>query len=492
MNYVSTRNKTIKITASEAILRGLAPDGGLFIPDEIPSCGLSENDLLTMDTYELTSHILKKLLPDLPGDKISKAVRDGYYGKFDTPDITPVKELDGMSVLELYHGPTSAFKDMALCLLPHLIAASCEKNGENGDVLILTATSGDTGKAALSGFADVPGTKVIVFYPADGVSKMQQLQMVTQEGSNVCVCAVKGNFDDAQRGVKRAFSEIKRDDIFLSSANSINVGRLAPQVAYYFKAYGNLLKTGRIKYGDKINFAVPTGNFGNILAGYIAKLMGLPIGKFICASNSNDVLTQFLSTGVYDRRRPFYQTASPSMDILVSSNLERLLYLESGGDDKLTAGLMDSLNEKGFYSVPDKLLTDIQEDFLCGCADDEQSYAAIRSAWEQNGYLIDPHTSVAFHVLNKLKAEGQISGETVVLSTASPYKFANSMLRALGINAPDDGFEALELLHSVTGVPVPENLSSLKNKPVLHRDVVLPDNITSYVEMKAGEKSWKK
>ncbi len=492
MNYSSTRDKTIKITASRAILQGLAPDGGLYVPDIIPDSGLSESDLLTMDSYTLTAHVLKKLLPDLSYDVLFKGVENGYGGKFTSDEITPLKLLDEASVLELYHGPTSAFKDMALCLLPRLIAASCAQNGENKDVLILTATSGDTGKAALSGFADAPGTRVIVFYPADGVSNMQRLQMVTQEGNNVCVCSVKGNFDDAQRGVKNAFAEVESDKVNLSSANSINIGRLAPQVAYYFKAYGNLMKSGRIRYGDKVNFAVPTGNFGNILAGYIAKLMGLPVEKFICASNANDVLTQFLKTGVYDRRRPFYQTASPSMDILVSSNLERLLFFASGGNDGLVSRLMHSLNEKGVYEIPPELLKNIQDDFLCGSASDEQSYAAIRHLWEKERYLIDPHTAVAYHVFSELSAEGSLSGETVILSTASPYKFCPAILKALGAEIPEDGFEAMEKLRDITGTKIPENLEALKSKPILHMDTVSPAEITSYVMRKAGEDKWTK
>ena len=492
MNYISTRNKHSKITASQAILQGLAPDGGLYVPDEIPSAQLDEDMLRSMDQYSLTAHVLKKLLPDLSFESVSKAVHDGYEKKFSSDDLTPLKALDKEYVLELYHGPTSAFKDMALCLLPRLIAASCAKNGIENDILILTATSGDTGKAALAGFADAPHTKVIVFYPEDGVSQVQKAQMVTQEGSNVCVCAVEGNFDDAQRGVKNVFASFKSNKVNLSSANSINVGRLAPQVAYYFKAYGDLLKQGKISFGDKVNFVVPTGNFGNILAGYIAKLMGLPAGKFICASNSNDVLTQFISTGVYDRRRPFYQTASPSMDILVSSNLERLLYFASGCNDELVATLMESLNKDGFYKVDDALLSSIQKDFLCGSATDAQCLDTIKKVWDESKYLIDPHTAVGFHVFWELLAAGKVEGPTVILSTASPYKFAPAMLQALGAEVPQSGFEAMDRLFDITGMPVPKNLASLRNKPVLHKDIVNPSDIVSYVERKAGEDKWVK
>lgn len=489
MNYVSTRDNCRKITASEAILQGLAPDGGLYVPEEIPSADIGQQELLTWDSYQLTAHILKKLLPDLSYDSLLQAVKDGYGGKFSAEEITPLINLKNESVLELYHGPTSAFKDMALCLLPRLIAIACEKNGIDKEVLILTATSGDTGKAALAGFADAPQTKVMVFYPLDGVSQVQQAQMVTQEGKNVCVCAVEGNFDDAQRGVKDALGTCKSDIVSFSSANSINIGRLAPQVAYYFKAYGLMLSAGKVKYGEKIDVAVPTGNFGNILAGYIAKQMGLPIGKLICASNANDVLTEFISTGVYDRRRPFFQTASPSMDILVSSNLERLLYFASGGNDKLVASLMKSLNEEGAYKVPDDLLSKIQADFLCGKADDNDALKTIAKYWGEEKYLMDPHTAVAFAVVNAI---GKTENPVVVLSTASPYKFAPAMISALGADVPESGFEAMRVLNSLTDVKIPDNLASLENKPVLHKDTVKPADIVDYVNRKAGEKVWAK
>ncbi len=492
MNYVSTRNKTIKITSSEAILQGLASDGGLFVPEDIPSAGLAEAELISMDQYELTSHVLSKLLDDLDIQAVSAAVENGYKGKFSSEDLTPVVGLGSDSVLELYHGPTSAFKDMALCILPHLIAASCRKNGVKKDILILTATSGDTGKAALAGFADAPQTKVMVFFPAGGVSDIQRLQMITQEGKNVCVCGINGNFDDAQRGVKNVFSNVKSENVELSSANSINIGRLAPQVAYYFKAYADLLRQKKIAWGDKINFVVPTGNFGNILAGYLAKRMGLPVGKLICASNKNDVLTEFISTGKYNRLRPFYQTASPSMDILVSSNLERLLYFASGCDDELVRQLMNDLNEKGSYKVSDELLATIKSDFLCGCASDEESLASIKKVWENFGYLMDPHTAVAYTVLEKIRESSDIPGHTVILSTASPYKFSGAMLEALGSSVPADGFESMEKLNDITKVPVPENLASLKDKKILHKDIINPDEIIPYVQRKAEEKIWVK
>lgn len=489
MQYTSTRNNIVKITAAQAILRGLAPDGGLYVPEKIKSPDISEQQLLRLSQTELTARVLHALIDDLDLETLERAVKDGYRGKFENDDnLTPLVKCGKDYVLELYRGPTSAFKDMALCLLPRLIAASAEKCGAERDTMILTATSGDTGKAALAGFAGAPKTKVIVFYPDGGVSDIQRLQMVTQQGDNVCVCAVRGNFDDAQTGVKRAFGELKCDGFSLSSANSINIGRLAPQVAYYFKAYADLVKAGEIKYGDLINFVVPTGNFGNILAGYIAKKMGLPIGKFVCASNRNDVLTQFLSTGVYDKRRPFYLTASPSMDILVSSNLERLIYFASGGDTHLVASLMADLNEKGFYKVPGAVLSEIKNDFLCGSADDEECFKTIKKTFDENHYLIDPHTSVAFAVLTKVR--GNLTGKTVILSTASAYKFAPAMLKAFGIDSVSDGFAAMEKLNELTGVPIPKNLALLREMEILHKDIINPDEITEYVERKA--KSWEK
>lgn len=492
MNYISTRNKSVKIAPSAAVLRGLAPDGGLYVPEAIPDAELSKEQLLGFSYPELVTHILTKLLPDLGQDNIMKAVTQGYGGKFETEDIIPMKNLKDKSVLELYHGPTSAFKDMALCLLPGLITNACKVQGFDKEVLILTATSGDTGKAALAGFAGAPNTKIIVFYPESGVSPVQKAQMVTQEGENVCVCAVDGNFDDAQTGVKNAFSEVKNENIYLSSANSINIGRLAPQVAYYFGAYARLVKSGRIKYGDSVSFAVPTGNFGNILAGYIAKKMGLFVDKFICASNANNVLTDFLTTGVYDRNRPFYLTASPSMDILISSNFERLLFFMSGGDDRLVSSLMERLASTGRYEVPADLLKKIQSEFLCGWADDDACFKEIRGTFKDENYLIDPHTAVAFAVCEDLKKRGALPANLIILSTASPYKFAASMLKALGAGIPEDGFDAMDSLKAITGRPIPSNLDGLRYKKVLHSDVVSPKDITKFVERKAGERIWAK
>ena len=463
---------------------GLAPDGGLFVPEEIPASGISPDELLAMDQYEITSRILAKMLPDLSFEAVDDAVRSGYAGKFPSDNLTPLVDTKSCSVLELYHGPTCAFKDMALCLLPRLIAASCRKNGIEENVLILTATSGDTGKAALAGFADAPQTGIMVFFPRDGVSEVQKLQMTTQEGKNVCVCSVIGNFDDAQRGVKKVLNELKCDGLRLSSANSINIGRLAPQIAYYYKAYADMVKQGKVTYGDEVDFVVPTGNFGNILAGYLAKRMGLPVGKLVCASNSNRVLTDFITTGVYDRRREFYLTPSPSMDILVSSNLERLLFFACDGDDKTVASLMESLDKNGFYKAPDDMMEAIRRDFLCGCTDDNECLAEIKKLWDEEGYLMDPHTAIGYHVFRKLKESGEIKNPAVVLSTASPYKFSPSMLRAFGFEEDMNGFDATDKLYELTGMEIPDGLRGLRKKKVLHTDVIDGNGILEYVKGK--------
>ena len=407
-------------------------------------------------------------------------MRDSYAGKFPTSDLTPLTPVADKYVLELYHGPTSAFKDVALSVLPRLIVAAAKAEGMKGDVVILTATSGDTGKAAMEGFHDVPGTRITVFYPHGGVSAVQQAQMATQEGNNVRVCAVRGNFDDAQTGVKNIFAACKDRDLHgavLSSANSINIGRLAPQVVYYFRAYGDLVKAGRIKMGDVVDYTVPTGNFGDILAGYFAREMGLPVGRLICASNANDVLTEFLTTGRYDKRRPFYKTTSPSMDILVSSNLERLLYLVSG-DAGYVAQLMAQLNEQGWYQVSEDILARLQAVFGCGCCNDAGAAEVIGRLWREQKYLCDPHTAVAWSV-----AESHTRGEApmVVLSTASPYKFPAAVLGALGEKTGSDEFAMMEQLHALTGTDIPANLRGLEGRPVRHRDVIDTGDMLNYV-----------
>ena len=482
MIYHSTRNEQLTASSTHAVLQGIAPDGGLYICD--PAALLFDwRAALEKDTLSMAADILHALLPDF--QDMDRLVRDSYAGKFPTSDLTPLTPVADKYVLELYHGPTSAFKDVALSVLPSLIVAAAKAEGMEGDVVILTATSGDTGKAALEGFHDVKGTRIIVFYPYGGVSAVQQAQMATQTGDNVKVCAVRGNFDDAQTGVKQVFAACKGRDLhgaMLSSANSINIGRLAPQVVYYFRAYGDLVKAGRIALGDKVNFVVPTGNFGDILAGYFAKELGLPVGRLVCASNANDVLTEFIATGRYDRRRPFYKTTSPSMDILVSSNLERLLYLASGGDAKMVAEKMQELDGQGWYQIGDTLLKKIQKVFLCGCCDDTMTSETIKTVWERNKYLLDPHTAVAWAVAEQHKAV--LCGQTVVLSTASPYKFAPAVLAALGQKVPDDAFAAMAKLQALTGVPVPTPLAELQTLPVLHHDCIEVSEMADYVRRK--------
>ncbi len=488
MKYQSTRNRALTASPAEAVLAGIAPDGGLFMPEAIPS--MDWQALLKEDTLTMSARILSALLPDYPD--MDALVHRGYAGKFETEELTPVVPVGGRYVLELFRGPTSAFKDVALSLLPLLISEARDILGVKDEMLILTATSGDTGKAALEGFHDVAGTKIIVFYPHGGVSAVQQAQMVTQEGGNVKVCAVRGNFDDTQTGVKKIFAACAEKELAgvrLSSANSINIGRLAPQIVYYFKAYADLVRCGRIQIGEPVHFCVPTGNFGDILAGYFAKRMGLPVGKLICASNRNDVLTEFLSTGVYDKRRTFYKTTSPSMDILVSSNLERLLSLLTG-DDAYVAGLMKQLNERGHYKVSDELLKKLKAEFSCGCCDDAAAAETIGRLWAEENYLCDPHTAVAWNVAEQFGKTCSDGAPVVVLSTASPYKFPAAVLSALGQKAGEDEFAVMEELHARTGVPVPKNLAALREKPVRHKDIIGREDMLAYVLEKAGEAQW--
>ena len=476
MKYQSTRNRALTASPAEAVLAGIAPDGGLFMPEAIPS--MDWRALLQEDTLTMSARILSALLPDYPD--MDALVHRGYAGKFETEELTPVVPVGGRYVLELFRGPTSAFKDVALSLLPLLISEARNILGVKDEMLILTATSGDTGKAALEGFHDVAGTKIIVFYPHGGVSAVQQAQMVTQEGGNVKVCAVRGNFDDTQTGVKKIFAACAEKELAgvrLSSANSINIGRLAPQVVYYFRAYGDLVKSGRIRLGDVVDYTVPTGNFGDILAGYFARQMGLPVGRLICASNANDVLTEFLTTGRYDKRRPFYKTTSPSMDILVSSNLERLLYLVSQ-DASCVERLMRELNTQGWYQVSGWMLERLRAVFGCGCCDDAGAAEVIGRVWREHKYLCDPHTAVAWAVAEKHTREGV---PMVVLSTASPYKFPAAVLHALGEASGDDEFAMMEQLHALTGMDIPKNLRGLEGRPVLHTDVIDKDAMLDYV-----------
>ena len=483
MLYQSTRGGASAVSSARAIVDGLAPDGGLYVmaPNEIPR--IDWRGFLALDYNSLAAKILSALLPDFDEAEASVLVTAAYKGKFSDARIAPLHAAGDDLFLELFHGPTSAFKDVALCLLPHLMKRSAEKLGDKDDILILTATSGDTGKAALEGFRDVDGIRILVFYPRDGVSAVQKAQMVTQAGRNVKVCAVEGNFDDAQSGVKAIFSAMPQG---LSSANSINIGRLVPQVVYYFSAYIDAVRLGKIRAGQKLNFSVPTGNFGDILAGYLALRMGLPVGKLICASNANNVLTDFIRTGVYDRRRPFHKTISPSMDILISSNLERLLYLMSG-DSALVASLMEQLKNEGHYQVPAELLEKIQAAFCAFCCDDAGTKAAIHSVWSRSAYLCDTHTAVGW---SAAQAFGRAEGPTVVLSTASPYKFPPAVLSAISVPFDGDEFAMMDALEEASGVPMPENLRGLKERPVLHRDCVAPANMLQYVREKKAESSW--
>ena len=481
MQYNSTRNHKQTASPAEAVLRGIAPDGGLYLcnPAALP---LDPAEMLQKDFAGMAEAVLGRLLPDYTPEMLRPMIA-AAYGKFDTAEVTPLVTAGDYHVLELFHGPTCAFKDVALSLLPYLITGAKKLLNDETETVILTATSGDTGKAALEGFCDVAGTSIVVFYPKDGVSKIQEQQMITQRGKNVSVAAVRGNFDDAQTGVKHIFAEVKpTEKAALSSANSINIGRLAPQIIYYWYAWATLCRAGKIDPTEPVNFSVPTGNFGDILAGYFAKCMGLPVGKLLCASNANNVLTEFLLTGKYDRRRPFYKTTSPSMDILVSSNLERLLYLASGGDVEMVAEKMRELNEQGWYQIEGDLLQKIQGTFLCGCCDDTMTAQTIKTVWGQERYLLDPHTAVAWAVADQHRAE--LSGQTVVLSTASPYKFAPAVLAALGQAVPEDAFAAMAELQTLTGVPVPAPLAELKILPVLHHDCIEVNEMADYVRRK--------
>ena len=484
MNYLSTRNKDLRLSASQAIAKGLAPDGGLLTPAVLPRLPSSAVETMREMSYQQrVVYIMNSFLEGFAASELNSYASEAYGGgKFSHEDIAPVRKLDESTYcLELWHGPTCAFKDMALQILPHLLTASLDKNDEKKTVCILVATSGDTGKAALEGFRNVENTKILVFYPKDGVSEIQELQMVTQEGGNVGVSSVVGNFDDAQTGVKKLFAdeklaaELRERGYFLSSANSINWGRVLPQIVYYASAYCDLLKEGAIAKGQQVNICVPTGNFGNILAAYYAKAMGIPIGRLICASNQNNVLTDFIHTGSYDRNRTFYNTLSPSMDILVSSNLERMVFELSGRDDRLVREDMSQLAQYGSYRVDSSIRTKLKKEFSAGCCSDEQTKAMIAKMWGECGYLIDPHTAVAFHVLEEYRVQTGDGTPTVVVSTASPFKFCDSVLDALGIKEHKGGLDILDQLAEVTGEPVPVPLARLKNRRHRFEGVVKKD-----------------
>ncbi len=478
MLYHSTRSLSPTVDSAQAVLEGLAPDGGLYMPQDLPA--FDWQGCLQGTSQEMSTRILCALLPEIP--QMQTLVRKAYTGKFETEDLTPTVAVGNFGVLELFRGPTSAFKDVALSMLPQLLTAAKTAKGMQKDILILTATSGDTGKAALEGFHDVDGVRICVFYPHGGVSQVQRAQMVTQEGSNVAVCAVHGNFDDAQTGVKNIFAACRGKDLpfALSSANSINIGRLAPQIMYYFRSYRDLLDAGKIRMGEEVNFSVPTGNFGDILAGYFAKKLGLPVGRLICASNANNVLTDFIRTGTYDRRRPLLKTTSPSMDILVSSNLERLLYLLSG-NTQLVSSLMQQLKDQGSYTVPGDLLATIQEDFWAACCDDARAGEIMGRVYRDYGYLCDPHTAAGWAAAEDYVAQTGDSRAMVVLSTASPYKFPVAVLTAIGGDTSGNEFQQMQRLCQITGVPIPGNLASLEGKEEKHTGVIPKEDMLSYV-----------
>ena len=486
--YHSTRGAGQPVSASEAILRGLSGNGGLFVPDSIPALDKSIKELSGMTYQEVAYEVMKLYLSDFTEDELKDCIRKAYDEKFDTEVIAPMAEVEGAYYLELFHGATIAFKDMALSILPHLMLTAARKNRISNEIVILTATSGDTGKAALAGFAGVEGTKIIVFYPKNGVSPIQEKQMVTQKGDNTLVVGIHGNFDDAQTGVKKIFSDqelaerMGKKGYQFSSANSINIGRLVPQIVYYVYAYARLFKEGRIAQGEEINVVVPTANFGNILAAFYAKNMGLPIAKLICASNDNKVLYDFLSTGVYDRNRPFVLTMSPSMDILISSNLERLIYWIAGGDPDKCRALMAQLTKEGRYQVTDDMKEKLT-DFYGNFASQEETADAIRRLYEDCGYVTDTHTAVASAVYRKYVQETGDRRKTVIASTASPFKFTRSVMEAIdGKYASLGDFELADELSKLANVPVPKAIEEIRNARILHDHECDVDQMKQVVE----------
>ncbi|GBG93853.1 threonine synthase [Ligilactobacillus salitolerans] len=482
--FTSTRSEQFYVSAKEALKKGLASDRGLFVDPELGEEQLDLAEILNLDYQELAQKILACLLPDFSPAEIKASVLNAYDDKFDSKQITPLRQVGGFYALELWHGPTSAFKDLGLQILPYLLKYAISP-GERS--LVLTATSGDTGKAALEGFKDTENVGIVVFYPDGGVSSIQEKQMLTTNGTNTKVAAITGNFDDAQQHVKEIFNDVQLQEklgerVHLSSANSINIGRLAPQVVYYFAAYQQLVAQGTIELGDQVNFTVPTGNFGDVLAGYYAKLLGLPVKKLIVASNANNVLVDFFSNGVYDRNRPFLQTAAPSMDIQVSSNLERLLYYESGLDSGYVKKLMDQLEATGRYQITAKLLENLQADFACGYSTDAQIKAAIREVYEQEGYLMDPHTAAGYHVMHAYQKRD--STPMVLLSTANPYKFAETTAQALWpqANLPADTVSLMQKIAEYTHMSIPQNLLELDHLPQRSKKVLVPAEMQEYVK----------
>ena len=488
--YRSTRDSGVQVTASQAILKGLSADGGLFVPNTIPELDVSLDELAQMSYQETAYAVMSRFLTDFTEEELKGCIEKAYDEKFDLPEIAPLVKAGGAYYLELFHGATIAFKDMALSILPHLMTVSARKNQVKNEIVILTATSGDTGKAALAGFADVPGTRIVVFYPKNGVSPIQKKQMVTQKGDNVKVIGIRGNFDDAQSGVKAIFGdqELEREmaqaGFQFSSANSINIGRLVPQIVYYVYAYAKLYAAGEIEKNEKINIVVPTGNFGNILAAYYAKQMGLPVGRLICASNENKVLFDFFQTGSYDRNRDFILTSSPSMDILISSNLERLIYRIAGEDDRADAAFMKNLAEKGVYEITAAMREKLG-DFYGNFATEQETAQTIQSLYDRTGYVIDPHTAVASCVYEKYKADTGDKAKAVIASTASPYKFTGSVMRAIGQNCHGkDDFQLADELSALSGTVIPRAVEEIRTAPVLH------DTVVEISEMKEAVKAF--
>ncbi len=486
--YRSTRDSNNRVTASQAVLQGLSSDGGLFVPETIPELTKSFEELSKMDYRDLAFEVMKLFLTDYSEEELKDCINKAYDSKFDTPEIAPLKQVGQSYYLELFHGSTIAFKDMALSILPHLLTKAAKKNNVKEEIVILTATSGDTGKAALAGFADVPGTKIIVFYPKDGVSSVQEKQMVTQKGDNTNVIGILGNFDDAQTGVKMMFGNkelaerMKKAGYLFSSANSINIGRLVPQIVYYVYSYAYLYRKKQISQGEKINFVVPTGNFGNILAAYYAKCMGVPIHKLICASNENKVLYDFFQTGRYDKNREFILTESPSMDILVSSNLERLIYHIADNSSDRTAQLMKALTNSGIYEITDNMKAKLN-DFIGGWTSEEKTREAINRVYQNDGYVMDTHTAVAAGVYHEYIEKTNDMAKTVIVSTASPYKFANSVLAALKYEElPEDDYEQAKLLKKVSNTEIPKAVEEIRTAPVLHKKVCEISQMQANVE----------
>lgn len=485
--YESTRNKSIDVTSTEAILQGISKEGGLFVPKVLPKMDFELSEILDFDYQTLAYRVMSLFFPDFKEEDLKSCIARAYDEKFDTPAIAPLKSIPSAHFLELFHGPTLAFKDMALSILPYLMTTSKSYEGEEKEIVILTATSGDTGKAALEGFANVDGTKIIVFFPEEGVSDIQKRQMTSQKGENTCVVGIKGNFDDAQTGVKEIFADkeleedLAKKGYVFSSANSINIGRLVPQVVYYFYAYSQLVSEGSLKLGEPMNVVVPTGNFGNILAAFYAKSMGLPISKFICASNKNNVLTDFFEKGVYDRRRDFFVTNSPSMDILISSNLERFLYHMSNEDTELVTKLMNQLKTEGYYTVTDEMKENMKL-FVGGYADDETTLHTIKKVYNEENYLMDTHTAVAYAVYEDYKLETGDDTPTIIASTASPYKFTGSVMGALGDKYKEkNDFELLKEMENLLKEQMPQGIRHIENMPVVHKTVCEVDKMKEVV-----------